>query len=90
MSTLQEINQKAQRLLRTELGPVDYVRYQQQFTEGSGDYTKERQAAQATDIANIAERVAAMKAAGLLPIPPTAKLLKIKKQVFQSRRIRRL
>ena len=35
MSTLLDINQKAQRLLRSELGPVDYVRYQQQFTAGS-------------------------------------------------------
>jgi hypothetical protein len=79
MSTLQQINQKAQRLLRAELGPVDYVRYQQQFTEGSGDYTAERQTAPAGDIANIAERVATMKAAGLLPIPPNAKIIEIER-----------
>jgi hypothetical protein len=75
MSTLQQINQKAQRLLRAELGPVDYVRYQQQFTRGSGDYTAERQIASAPDIATIAERVAAMKVAGILPIPPSAKVM---------------
>jgi hypothetical protein len=79
MSTLQQINQKAQRLLRTELGPVDYVRYQQQFTQGSGDYTAERQAAPASDITAISERVATMKAAGLLPIPPSAKVMEIQK-----------
>ena len=77
MSTLQQINQKAQRLLRAELGPVDYVRYQQQFTQGNGDYTAERQTANATDITAIAERVAAMKAAGLLSIPQCAKLIEI-------------
>ena len=77
MSTLQQINQKAQRLLRTELGPVDYVRYQQQFTQGNGDYTAERQTAPASDIATISQRVGAMKAAGLLPIPPSAKVIEI-------------
>jgi hypothetical protein len=39
MSTLHQINQKAQQILRAELGPIDYVRYQQQFSQGNGDYT---------------------------------------------------
>ena len=77
MSTLQQINLKAQRLLRAELGPVDYVRYQQQFTQGNGDYTAERQSAPADDIMSISERVAALKAAGLLPVPDGAKVMEI-------------
>ena len=74
MSTLLQINQKAQRLLRSELGPVDYVRYQQQFTTGTGDYTAERQAATPMEIGSIAGRVAALKEAGLKPTPPNAKI----------------
>ena len=77
MSTLLQINQKAQRLLRSELGPVDYVRYQQQFSAGTGDYTAERQAATPMEIGSIAERVAALKEAGLLPTPPNAKIIRV-------------
>ncbi len=76
MSTLLQINQKAQRLLRSELGPVDSVRYQQQFTTGTGDYTAERQATTPMEIGSIAERVAALKEAGLLPAPPNAKIIR--------------
>jgi len=76
MSTLLQINQKAQRLLRSEPGPVDYVRYQQQFTAGTGDYTAERQAATPMEIGSISRRVAALKEAGLLPAPPKAKILR--------------
>ena len=61
MSTLHQINQKAQQILRAELGPIDYVRYQQQFSQGNGDYTAERQVCASEDISIIAERVASLK-----------------------------
>ncbi|MBV6397229.1 MAG: hypothetical protein HFACDABA_02837 [Anaerolineales bacterium] len=38
-----EINQQAIRLLYKELGVVDAVRFLKQFTQGFGDYTKERE-----------------------------------------------
>jgi hypothetical protein len=39
-----EINQRAIALLYKELGVVDAVRFLKQFTQGFGDYTKEREA----------------------------------------------
>ena len=39
-----EINQQAISLLYKELGVVDAVRFLKQFTQGFGDYTKEREA----------------------------------------------
>ena len=76
MSTLLQINQKAQRLLRSEPGPVDDVRYQQPFTAGTGNYSAERQATTPMEIGSIAGRVAALKGAGLLPAPPKAKIIR--------------
>ena len=43
VSPLIEINQQAIRLLYKELGVVDAVRFLKQFTQGFGDYTKERE-----------------------------------------------
>jgi hypothetical protein len=40
---LVEINQQAISLLYKELGVVDAVRFLKQFTQGFGDYTKERE-----------------------------------------------
>ncbi len=40
---LVEINQRAISLLYKELGVVDAVRFLKQFTQGFGDYTKERE-----------------------------------------------
>ncbi|HBE23125.1 MAG TPA: hypothetical protein DDW21_06710 [Verrucomicrobiales bacterium] len=77
MSTLHQINQKAQQILRAELGPIDYVRYQQQFSQGNGDYTAERQVCASEDISIIAERVASLKSAGLLSTPSAARILEI-------------
>lgn len=79
MSTLHQINQKAQQILRAELGPIDYIRYQQQFSQGNADYTAERQDSVSEDISIIAERVACLKSAGLLSIPSTARVLEIKR-----------
>jgi hypothetical protein len=39
-----EINQQAIRLLYNELGVVDAVRFLNQFTQGYGNYTQERDA----------------------------------------------
>lgn len=75
MTTLNEINQKAQAVLRAALGPAEYVRYQQQFTSGKGDHTAERQVLPETDSAIISQRVADMKKAGLLVPPPNAKVV---------------
>ena len=38
-----EVNQQAIRLLYKELGVVDAVRFLKQFTQGYGNYTKERE-----------------------------------------------
>ena len=38
-----EVNQQAINLLYKELGVVDAVRFLKQFTQGFGDYTKERE-----------------------------------------------
>jgi hypothetical protein len=40
---LVEINQQAIHLLYKELGVVDAVRFLKQFTQGYGDYTRERE-----------------------------------------------
>lgn len=75
MSTLHEINQKAQTVLRTALGPVDYARYQQQFSTGCGDYTAERQQMPENDATAVSMRVAELKASGLLAPPEGARIL---------------
>lgn len=77
MSTLHEINQKAQRALRSALDPVEYARYHQQFSTGSGDYTAERQQVTENDAATVSQRVAEIKAAGLLHPPAQAIILKL-------------
>jgi hypothetical protein len=41
--TLAQINHEALRLLYTQLGVVDTIRFINQFTLGHGDYTKQRQ-----------------------------------------------
>lgn len=40
--TTMQLMDKAYEILLKELGPVDFVRVVQQFTGGSGDYTRER------------------------------------------------
>ena len=42
--TLEQIRQKGLDVLRRELGPVDMIRFMQQFENGSGDYATERHA----------------------------------------------
>jgi hypothetical protein len=41
--TLDEVRTKGLRVLSRELGPYNYLRFLQQFEQGSGDYTKERE-----------------------------------------------
>lgn len=41
--TLEQIRADGLRALARELGPVGMVRFLQQFEEGSGDYTAERE-----------------------------------------------
>ena len=77
MNTLHQINEKARSVLRAAVGPVDYARYQQQFSLGSGDYTAERQAAEQPDLDSICARVAQMQSAGLLVPPPNARVLEV-------------
>lgn len=72
MNTLYQINQQAQRVLRATLGPVDYVRYQQQFSHGFGDYTAERQQRSQEDVAAISRRVSLHKTEGRLTPPASA------------------
>jgi hypothetical protein len=42
--TLAEINEEAFNLLFKHLGPADTIRFIHQYWQGSGDYTKEREA----------------------------------------------
>lgn len=77
MTTLHEINEKARTVLRSALGPVDYARYVQQYSNGSGDYTRERQQRPEEDVQTIHERVMERQEAGLLPAPPNAKVLNL-------------
>jgi hypothetical protein len=44
MRPLVEINQQAIAMLYKELGAVDAVRFLKQFTQGYGNYTREREA----------------------------------------------
>ncbi len=75
MSTLHQINEKARDVLRTALGPVDYTRYQQQFSSGSGDYTAMHQLAEQAAVSVISEHVAKLKEAGRISPPPAARLV---------------
>ena len=74
MSTLNEINRKASRVLRTALGPVDYARYRQQFSPGSGDYTEEREPGETAEVVRL---VRDMKSEGRLTPPPKARILSL-------------
>jgi hypothetical protein len=74
MTTLHEINQKARQALLTTLGPVDYTRYQQQFSQGAGDYTTERQQRKATT-SEVIQQVGELKAIGALVPPANATVM---------------
>ena len=42
--SLQEVTQHAIQVLSREIGPADTVRFLNQFVQGSGDYTQDRDA----------------------------------------------
>lgn len=77
MSTLHEINEKAQAALRAALSPAEFVRYLQQFSNGHGDYTAERQQRPEEDGQAIHDRTVARVAAGVIVRPPNAKVLAV-------------
>ena len=80
MTTLHDINKKARTALVEALGPVDYARYQQQFSTGSGDYTDERRLAANSDTPTISSEIAEMKAKGLLIPPSEARILEVESE----------
>jgi len=41
--TLDKVRSKGLRVLSRELGPYNFIRFLQQFEQGQGDYTKERE-----------------------------------------------
>ena len=43
IQSLSQLNQKATQILVKEMGIVDAIRFLNQFTVGSGDYTKDRE-----------------------------------------------
>jgi len=63
--TLEEIRQLGLTVLRERLGRADTVRFIQQFTNGHGDYSKERHKwADQTSLADIQSKATAKKKVG--------------------------
>lgn len=61
--TLAELSREAFRILCRELGPGDAIRYVNQFSLGSGDYTRDRHQWLGTPtVAEIAAGIEKMKA----------------------------
>lgn len=74
MTLAAELNQKAKALLISGLGPVGYARFIQQYEEGSGDYTKDREQWLGGETARaLHEEASRLAAAGELPRPSGAK-----------------
>lgn len=70
------LNQKAKSILIRELGPVDYARFIQQYEEGTGDYTRDRQLWQGKETARtLHDQAIQLAAQGELPRPANAKPL---------------
>ena len=70
------LNQKAKSILIRELGPVDYARFIQQYEEGTGDYTRDRQQWQGKETARaLHDQAKQLAAHGELPRPVNAKPL---------------
>jgi len=76
MTLTAELNQKAKSILIRELGPVDYARFIQQYEEGTGDYTRDRNQWLGEESAlTLHEQAARFAAEGELPRPANAKPL---------------
>jgi hypothetical protein len=70
-----ELNQKAKSILLRELGPVDYARFFQQYEQGIGNYTNDREHWLGTDsVEAIHAETMNLLVAGKLPRPTAAKL----------------
>jgi hypothetical protein len=71
-----ELNQKAKAILIRELSPEDYARFLQQYGEGTGDYTRDRQQWLGEENSSALHSQAALLATnGSLPSPEVAKML---------------
>lgn len=76
MTLTSERNQKAKAILIRELGPVDYARFIQQYEEGIGNYTRDRDQWLGEESARtLHEKATQLATTGDLPRPPGAKLL---------------
>ena len=76
MTLTSELNQKAKAILIRELGPVDYARFIQQFEEGTGNYTRDRNQWIGEESARtLHEEATQLAAIGKLPRPAASKLL---------------
>jgi hypothetical protein len=76
MTLTSELNQKAKAILIRELGPVGYARFIQQYEEGSGNYTRDRNQWLGEESArNLHDQAAQLVTTGELPRPAGAKLL---------------
>jgi hypothetical protein len=75
MTLTAELNQKANAILIRELGPVDYARFFQQYEEGLGNYTEDRNQWLGEESAwALHEQATQLAANGELPRPVGAKL----------------
>jgi len=76
MTLSAELNQKAKAILIRELGPVDYARFIQQYEEGTGDYTRDRNQWLGEESARtLHDQATILTANGGLPRPAGAKTL---------------
>lgn len=76
MTLTSELNQKAKAILTRELGPVDYARFMQQYEEGTGNHTRDRNQWLGEESARtLHEQAAHLATTGDLPRPAGAKLL---------------
>jgi hypothetical protein len=58
LRSLEEVRRRGYEALARELGPADFVRFLQQFSTGSGNYTEERhQWLDPLDAATLIERI---------------------------------
>ncbi len=79
MTLTAELNQRAKAILIRELGPVDYARFFQQYEEGIGDYTADRDQWLGNESArHLHEQATHLAQAGEMPRPSGATLLQQK------------
>ena len=75
MTLTSELNQKAKAILFRELGPVDYARFFQQYEEGIGNYTEDRQQWLGGEtVTSLHDQASFLAADGQLPRPTGAQI----------------